>query len=215
MKVIPSISFREEHPVTVSHGEYRPLSGPGGYGAIKEIMEVLKGHDRIYMLDIDGIEYGKLQTDVIRSLSIWKDVWVDAAPREMATITDAYIAGADRVVISTKRMSSMALLKEAVDMSDRIVFAVDYKDGVISPSPELKKKGLKGVIEIAVDIGVENIAVLDLSGREFDYDMLGYVPKGDHTIYIGGSKIDEGMVPEFVDGLILGFQEVVERQRQD
>ncbi len=215
MEVIPSISFRQEWPVTVSDGAYRPLVGDDGYKSVKEMMGFLKSDSRIYLLDIDAIEYNRLQTEVIRRLGIWKDVWADVGPRDIATITDAYIAGADRVVVSTKRMPSLELLEEAVTLSDRIVFTVDYRDGVISPSKEVRELGVEKLVDKALEMGVDTLVILDLSEGTFDHHMLGNLPEGEHSLYVGGNYIREAMIPPGVKGLILGFKEVVERQRRD
>ncbi len=209
------MSFRQEWPVVVSDGMYRPLVGAGAYDSVSEMIEYLKGYDRIYLLDIDAIESYRLQTDVIHRLSIWKEVWVDTAPRDIATITDAYIAGADRVVVSTKRMPSLELLKASISLSDRIIFTVDHKDGVISPSKHIASLGIDGLIDRALELGVETVVILDLSDDEFNYDILTGLPEADYSLYIGGNIVEGREIPGDVDGLILGFQEVVTRQSRD
>ncbi len=215
MEIIPSISFRQEWPVVVSEGVYRPLVGTGAYDSVSEMIEYLKEHSKIYLLDIDAIESNRLQTEVIRRLGLWKEVWADIAPRDIATITDAYIAGADRVVVSTKRMPSMELLEDSVSMSDRMVFTIDYKNGIISPSEEVKSIGVRKLVNKALDIGLYTVVILNLSDNEFDLDLLRDLPEGDFSLYLGGNITEGVEIPDNVKGLILGFQEVVKRQKRD
>ncbi len=215
MEIIPSLSFKQGLPVVVENGMYGSLLESTGFNTINEMLEPLGDHEKLYLFDIDGIESNKIQSEVIRRLGARKELWADIGSRDLDTIIDAYVIGADRVVVSTKRMPSFQLLKDAVDMSDRIVFTIDHKNGIISPDKSIRSMKVYDVIEEAVDIGIDTVVLLDHSKEHFDLDIISS-PEGDHSLFIGGRGLNEvNEFPDIVKGLILSYQEVLERRKPD
>lgn len=217
MKVIPSISFKSGKPVTVKDGQYVHYSKDGSKLNYSDLLSLLSDYDTIYLLDLNGIESRSLQSDVIRKVGARKEIWADVGARDMATITDGYIAGADKIVLSTKTTYSMDLIHEACKISDQMIFCIDYKDGIISPSDEIKQSNIRDLILEATGLGIKTIVIHDLSKTRFNRSLLDYLPEKDYEIFIGGN-IDMDSVESYepeLDGVILGLEESIEWQTKN
>ncbi|MFW5904151.1 MAG: HisA/HisF-related TIM barrel protein [Candidatus Saliniplasma sp.] len=217
MKVIPSISFKGNKPVTVEDDRYVHYSRDGSKLDLHGVLSLLSDYETVYLLDLDGIERRGLQTDVIRSIGTRKEVWADIGARDTATITDGYIAGADKVVISTKTMYSKELIDEASRISGEMIFCVDIKDDIVSPSKEIKNIPIKDLIRDAVQEGIDTIVIHDLSDTKFDRNLIDYLPDEDFELYIGGNiDVDDlNSYINIVDGFILGLEESIRWQERN
>lgn len=92
---------------------------------------------------------------------------------------------------------------------------VDYKDGLISPSKEIKDIGIRDLTMSCVDKGIKKIIFNDLSNGPFDEKGLRKMPRGDYQLYIGGISLDR---MDFVDhenltDFILKFREAIRYQQ--
>ncbi|MFO7791537.1 MAG: HisA/HisF-related TIM barrel protein [Candidatus Saliniplasma sp.] len=217
MKVIPSVSFKGNKPVITKNQRYVEYSKNGSKMDVWDVMDLLSGYDTIYFLDLDGIERRGLQSDILRKIGTRKEIWADVGARDTATITDAYIAGADKVVISTKTMYSKELIEESLKMSDEMIFCIDYKDGVISPSEKIKKYSTEELIRQATDNGIDTVVIHDLGSNDFDLNLIDYLPEREYELYIGGNIDIEKRedYEEGVDGVILGLEESIEWQNKN
>jgi len=207
--VIPALSLMESKPVIVKEGEYRPYVKDGQKLGLQEVLRELQGYDRIYFLDLDGIEYDRPQTDSIRKMSTRKKIWADIGARDSKGITDAFIAGADRAVLSTKTISSKDNILDSIELSDSLVLSIDYKDDIISPSKKIREMGVKGISQFCLDQGIDTIVFSDLSGDRFQRSHLQLLPTGDYDLFVGGisrKRVDRLSHPN-LEGVILDLQE--------
>ncbi len=213
--MIPSLSFKSQNLVIVNQGSYERFSYNDMeldlWGAFKE----LESYDKVYFLDLDGIEFNKPQTEIIRKASTSKEVWADIGARNAEGITDAFIAGADKAVLSTKTLESFEEIERSIELSEDLILCVDYKDGLISPSKEIKDIGIRDLTMSCVDKGIKKIIFNDLSNGPFDEKGLRKMPRGDYQLYIGGISLDR---MDFVDhenltDFILKFREAIRYQQ--
>ena len=193
MEIIPSVSFKSNRPVVVASGDYQNYNGNGVESDINGIMSSLSDFDKIYYVDIDGI-------------------WADVGARDVETVTDSFIAGANKTVISTKTMYSLDIMEKASEISDELVFSIDYKEGIISPCESIRKKDIEEIVMNALDLNFDHIVISDLSEDEFDIQLIEYLPAEDYKLYICGNTDDlkEDYCPEYLDGIILGLREAIE-----
>lgn len=212
MEVIPSVSFKNGRPVIVSNGSYEEYSSMDDRASIWGVLEGLEDYEKFYFLDIDGIERNKLQSDIIKKLSTRKEIWADVGSRGPENVTDAYIAGAHRVVVGTKTLPSWEVLESAVDLSDQIILGIDHKDRVISSAKEIEGKSVDSILQHGLELDIDTFVLSNFSKDSFDKDMLRYLPEGDYELYIGGGIEDtkESRYPDILDGLILGLEEAAE-----
>ncbi len=213
--IIPSISLIDDKPVVVTNGTYQPYVSNGKELDLWGVMDELSDFDKVHLLDLDGIEFNKPQTESIRKIGSRKEVWVDIGARGPEGITDSFIAGADKTVIATKTIRSLKGILESIDLSDQLVLSIDYKDGLISPSEEIKKMGVEGIVELALNKDFDEIIFADLGEKRFDERALRSIPEGDYELFIGGASLDEiGYIHHGnIEGYILGLREAIRWQR--
>ncbi len=212
MEIIPSISFKDEEPVIVEEGDYDYYSKNGHVLSLNEILEELADYEKIYYLDIDGINKNKPQIDVIRELSLRKEVWGDTGARDENGITDAFIAGLTRAVISTKTAYKWEVFEKAAKMSDELIMGIDIDEDIISPSETIRKWSLREMIRKGIDLDIDTFVIADLSEGGFERRTLDMLPEGDYNVFIGGSdknRIEDIDHPN-VSGFILGLEEAIQ-----
>lgn len=216
MKVIPSVSFLGEKPVVVEEDEYKSYRWEKDEVAVDQMLNELQDFDTLYMLDLDGVERDRPQLDLIRTLSMRKKLWVDGGSRDIDTLTDMYIAGADRVVLSTKTAPSVDFIEESVEMSNTLILSIDMDGGIISNSDEVKVMNVEELVEIAVDMGIDSFIFADYSDKKLDIRVLERID-ADNEIYLVTdlSRLDSLSGNDSIDGVILGIQEAVRYQEMN
>ena len=211
MEIIPSISFKNEEPVIVEGGDYEYYSKNGHVLSLNEILGELEDYERIYYLDIDGINKNKPQIDVIRELSLRKEIWGDTGARDENGITDAFVAGIHRAVLSTKTAYKWDAFKKASKMSDELIMGIDMEDNIISPSEEIRKWSLREIIRKGIELDIDTFVIADLSESGFERRTLDMLPEGSYRIFIGGAERDEikNINHPNISGFILGLKEAI------
>ncbi|MFO8110361.1 MAG: HisA/HisF-related TIM barrel protein [Thermoplasmata archaeon] len=209
MDEIPSVSFKGGYAVVVEGDEYKRLELNGEDNQLAALMENLADYEKIYFVDINGIETDRPQMDLIHKLSTRREIWVDCGVRDMNTLLDLYVSGADKVVISTKTMVDTSFLGKAVEISDSMVFCIDmHGEEVLSPSEEVRNIGMIGLLERAVEVGFDIIIIYNLDQDRLDLSELRNVPEGDYELYVGGT-VYINTVESKIKGKILGLREVL------
>ena len=211
MKVIPSLSFRNNKLVVVKDGSYQDFSYDGGNIALRNAFEKLSDFDKIYFLDIDGIEKNRPQTEIIRRASTMKEIWADIGARTAEGMTDAFIAGADKAVLSTKTLSSLEEIERSVDLSDELIVCLDHDDGLVSPSKKIREMSVREFTNHCRDEGIDKLVYNDLSSGGFDEKGLRDMPRGDYDLYIGGLPLEkvDYVEHENLREVILKFEEAI------
>lgn len=215
MEIIPSISFKNEEPVIVEDGEYNYYSDDEHILSLDEILSELGDYDKMYYLDIDGINKNKPQIDVIRELSLRKELWGDTGARDENGITDAFIAGITRAVISTKTAYKWEVFEKAAKMSNELILGIDLDDGIISPSEEVRNMSVREIIREGVDLGIDTLVIADLSEGRFKRSTLDMLPEGNYRVYVGGvaeERIDDLNHPN-LSGFILSLKEAIKYKK--
>jgi len=212
MEIIPSISFKNEEPVIVEEGDYEYLKVDDDVLSLDEIMDELVDYEKLYYLDIDGINKNKPQIDVIRELSLRKELWGDTGARDENGITDAYIAGLTRAVLSTKTAYKWEAFEKAAKMSDELIMGIDIDDGIISPTEEIRNMSLREMIRKGLDINIDTFVIADLSEGKFDRNKLDMLPEGKYGVFVGGVSKDriKDLDHPNLSGFILGLKEAIQ-----
>ncbi len=215
MDVIPSLSFKNQKLVIVKEGEYKRYENEGEKIGFWDALGEVSDYEKILFLDIDGIEFNSPQVDLIRKASTRKEIWADVGARNAEGVTDAFIAGADKVILSTKTIASKDAIKESIEMSDDLILSIDYKDGLISPSSEIKDMGIKEITEFCIKEGIEKIIFSDLSDERFDDSVLRELPSGDYELYLAGVSIKnmDYISHDNLESFLMGFEEAVRYQK--
>lgn len=113
---------------------------------------------RIYLIDLEGLQHGRPQLDYVSELARETELWVDGGAETADEVMDLLVAGAERAVVSTARLSSLRELGRAWKLTQQIVVEVRIREGRIQTtagdwpatpeelSTELRKIGIPDVL---------------------------------------------------------------------
>ncbi|MGA8664536.1 MAG: HisA/HisF-related TIM barrel protein [Thermoplasmata archaeon] len=124
--------------------------------------------ERLYMVDLDGIERGVPQLEYIQELSRDMDLWVDSGVGTADAAIDILVAGAQRAVLSNSYLRGPVELKRAWKLSTDWAFEVELVEGHVQTyrnAPE--SPDAPTLVQFAREIGITNVIV---SPREQDPD---------------------------------------------
>lgn len=93
MEIIPLIYLKKRKIVAEKEGECLSLN---------EMSEQINKDEKIYVLDIDGIEKDKPNLCLYPKLSENHKIWVDAGPRVLGDVVDLIMAGATNITVRKK-----------------------------------------------------------------------------------------------------------------
>jgi phosphoribosylformimino-5-aminoimidazole carboxamide ribotide isomerase len=173
MRLIPVIDLKSGVAVHAVRGErerYRPLrseivSGSDPVQVARAVREAL-GLEELYVADLDAIEGGAGQHEVVAALAQEAQVMVDAGVCEVAAVRLLLELGAARVVIGTETLADRAALgRLRAELPDApIVLSLDLRAGrVVSPDAELARLGAAEALARLSPSGVREVIVLDLA----------------------------------------------------
>jgi len=166
MDIIPAFSIHYGRLVVVEDGEYILLNDATGTETdpVELAKELRVDHERAFVLDIDGLERNSPDLEMINKLSAFVDVWLDAGTLTHGGATDLLIAGASVVVMGTKSILNLDELEDAFELSENILFSLDYDGGVLSANSDMMAMGTRRLLEEVRNIGVNKAMLFDLGG---------------------------------------------------
>jgi histidine biosynthesis protein len=134
-----------------------------------DVVDRLRGeHQRLYLVDLDGIERGDPQLAYLQELSRDITLWVDAGVPTAESAIDILVAGADRAVLSTAFLRGPVEVRRAWKLSTDWMFEVEIAPGGgLVASTDWPTRDPLAVVESVRDVGVTDVIV---SPREHDPD---------------------------------------------
>lgn len=134
MQLIPSLDLLQGRVVRLTHGDFATPKFYGEPEAVLDTLDVPRGA-RLHVVDLAASRDGRpVETDIVRRLA-QRDliVQVGGGIRSLDDARHWFDCGAERVVVGTVVANAPKLLATLVDTfgADRIVPAVDIRDGVI------------------------------------------------------------------------------------
>jgi len=118
-----------------------------------------RNFEKLYVMDVDGVERNKPQLDVIQTLADDFSISYEAGPRRGANVVDLVIAGADMAYMSTCSMASLGEIEVALTFSENVGFKVDWNDGVRGYGKMIEGASLSEVVKGALHSGVKDFVV--------------------------------------------------------
>jgi len=88
---------------------------------LKDILKEINEDEKIYILDLDGIEKDKPNFCTFQSLSDSYDLWVDFGPRNLGDVVDAVLAGANTITLR-KSLWPNVELSDIKDITENEIF---------------------------------------------------------------------------------------------
>lgn len=128
---IPSLAIAKGRPVVP------PTGGGTGWERVDDadgnslppqdiLKQLFKGHGKVLLTDVDGVESGQPQWQLLKKLCATGACWVRAGLPADDGVVDLFMAGADAVILSTSTIPAYDAFADAMSISDRLVFGIDY-----------------------------------------------------------------------------------------
>jgi uncharacterized protein related to proFAR isomerase len=190
-EIIPSISIRRGRIIQPKGDKFKPLKFRGVEPHPLDLMDVLyETFETLLILDYDGIKKNKPAIDLYRKISQLGDFWVDGGARYADGVIDLLIGGAQFAVLGTKTLYNLEELKEAYELSENIIFGLDFKKGILSPDENLKNRAPYDVLKEVQNIGLEKCYFADFGRAEdnlnIDQTNIKTMLRTGMNMYIGG-----------------------------
>jgi len=135
---------------------------------LTSISKSLRGRnfEKLYVLDVDGIERNKPQLDIVQSLCNDFSISYEAGPRMGANVIDLVVAGADMVYMGTYCLASLDEIEVAMSFTEGIGFKIDWNDGLQGRGKGIKGASLSEVVQGAIRYGAKDIvAPVEIVGK--------------------------------------------------
>jgi phosphoribosylformimino-5-aminoimidazole carboxamide ribotide isomerase len=173
-QVLPAVDLLGEEAVRLEQGDF------GRVAARAQPEELVRrfaaaGARLIHVVDLDGARHGRIRTDVIARLAqaaTPAKLQASGGIRSPGDAAELLSAGAARVVVGTAAFASPEALGEFVThLGDRLVVAIDVRDGRVAVRGWLEDSGLEAS-EVATRCAEEGVARILCTAIERD-GMLG------------------------------------------
>ena len=170
MEVIPAIDLRLGLCVRLFQGDYQQETVFSDEPVSVALAWQEQGAPRLHLVDLDGAAGGvpvnlEVITSIIHNLTI--PVQIGGGIRDLATAESLLSAGADRVVIGTAAVENPSLVEDLCQKhgSQRVVIAVDAKDGLVAIKGWLKSTEVtaQDLVEQMALLGVRRVLYTDIS----------------------------------------------------
>ncbi|MEM2839082.1 MAG: HisA/HisF-related TIM barrel protein [Thermoplasmata archaeon] len=127
--------------------------------ALSELSKDLrrKNFEKIYIMDLDGLERNRPQLDIVQRLSDDFGILYEGGPRRGAHIIDFIMAGAELAYMNTATLESLDELEIALSYTDNVGLKVDWNRGMIGD--DFKDKTLQGAVQECMGLGIRDFVI--------------------------------------------------------
>ena len=123
MDLIPLIHMKKRKIHIEKKGE--PVS-------FDELLKIIKGEKKIYILDWDGIEKDRPNLCTYQRIPASYELWVDFGPRDIGDIVDATMSGATNITLR-KELCPQLFIPDIKEISENKIYSViDFKESLSS-----------------------------------------------------------------------------------
>jgi phosphoribosylformimino-5-aminoimidazole carboxamide ribotide isomerase len=173
-QVVPAVDLLGEEAVRLEQGDF------GRVAERAQPEELVRrfaaaGAGLIHVVDLDGARLGRIRPDVVRRLAQGAgpaEVQASGGIRSPADAEALLAAGAARVVVGTAALADPAALGQfAAQLGDRLIVAIDVRDGRVAAHGWLVDTGLEAV-DVAQQCAEAGVARILCTAIERD-GMLG------------------------------------------
>jgi cyclase len=166
MELIPSLDLLDGRVVRLTHGDFASAKVYGGAEEVLDALQVPRGA-RLHVVDLEASRSGRpIETEIVRRLA-QRDLIVQVGGG-IRSLDDAWRwldCGAERIVVGTAAATS--LLDALVDAfgPERIVPAVDVRDGVVRIDgwTRASSVSMRDVFARVETLGIAEALVTDIS----------------------------------------------------
>ena len=196
MKLIPAISVMHGRIVVVDGGRYEYLRTPDGkFRNLVNAIQELQGGD-IFVLDIDGLERSSPNLGLIKKIAAYKNVWMDAGIQDIEDMMDLFVNDAEYAIIGTKSIKNLDEPEQAAELSDKVIFSIDYDDGIISPDRDVAEMTIRQIAETVRGFrGLHTVIFMDLGSHrnksKIDINAAISLTEYFRDVYVSASLTDD------------------------
>jgi uncharacterized protein related to proFAR isomerase len=190
---IPAISIYNKTIVLAREGKYESLTIDDKVPDPLDLIEIItENYPKIYLSDINGLTQNKPQLKMIRQIVDLAEVWVEAGVNSCESVYDLLVAGAHEVVIASKTIPDLFQLAESFDLTENIIFELDYSgtEGVLSPNPRLSAMQPQELAKEIAELGIKRLIFADLdrigNSKPIEQDVIRSLTKLGLQVYVGG-----------------------------
>jgi phosphoribosylformimino-5-aminoimidazole carboxamide ribotide isomerase len=148
MEIYPAIDVLEGRVVRLAHGERERVTVEGGDPADAARRFVAEGASWLHVVDLDGAFAGSATGGLVRRVvdaAGGVPVQVGGGLRSVADVDAALAAGAARAMVGTAALDPERLLQLAERFGERLLVAIDARDGVVVADGWTSSSGLPAV----------------------------------------------------------------------
>jgi uncharacterized protein related to proFAR isomerase len=220
---IPAVSILKGTIVIVNSGKYETLTIDKKIPDALDMLEILtENYPTIYISDISGLIDGKPQLEFLKRLTDFCEVWVDSGVVEAENVYDLFVAGASEVILSSKMINGLSEVAHAYELSENLIFQIDFDNGIISQNKNLRSMNPEDLIKELRDIGITRIIFADLSRigsrKRLDYNLIRYLNRVARELFVGGGvKLNDVQTLRNLgcSGAVLELIDVLKRGKVD
>lgn len=150
-------------------------------GIVELITQMENKYDCVHMVDLDSITKGKTQLRCARDVSEIIEVWYDGGFFSSEEIYDPIMMGVSNIVLGTKSITELNTLLDCFELTQNVVFELDYHDGIMSPSRDIAAMGVSELVKKVRAIGIKEMIVADFGRMEDDGEINIPLLKRIHT----------------------------------
>jgi hypothetical protein len=176
---------------------------------VDSLDRALQDFGRVLVWDLEGIERNRPNLELYRRFE-GESLWVDAGTRFADSVIDVLVAGAERAVVGTKTLRSLAELEEARELTENLVPLLDFVRGRLWAAESIRDLPPGDLLRRWREWGLDTALVVEETG-DFPRSLLEGVPEGLAVLAGLVPKRDAGSLPDG-QGAIVDFWEVVPRK---
>jgi len=188
---IPAISILDRNIVLAQKDNYESLTIDEAIPDALDLIELItENYDTIYMTDINGFTRGIPQIKFIKALTDFCEVWLDAGVNDSEGIYDLFVAGAQNVVLSSKTLNDIFELAQAFEISENLIFQIDYSNGVLSPNIQIRDMTPLEIGNEIKDLGMRKVIFADLdrinTNKPLEREIIQSLINLNLEVFVGG-----------------------------
>jgi phosphoribosylformimino-5-aminoimidazole carboxamide ribotide isomerase len=174
-EVIPAVDVLEGRAVRLREGSRERIQIEGGDPAVLAERFVSEGATRLHVVDLDGAFDGRPSPGLLDSIAAVAErvpIQVGGGYRTLDAVAAALAAGADRVMVGTAALSPAFLAEAAARFGQRLVVAVDARDGRVAVEGWTRSSDL-GARDLADRCAAAGVRRLLVTGTRRDGSLAG------------------------------------------
>ncbi|MFO7992173.1 MAG: 1-(5-phosphoribosyl)-5-((5-phosphoribosylamino)methylideneamino)imidazole-4-carboxamide isomerase [Thermoplasmata archaeon] len=210
MKIYPAIDLYKDEVVRLKKGQEEKRKSYGD--PLTYVEEFQKYVDKIHIVDLEGAFEGTPKNlDIVKDIIETYDIGIQIGGgfRNKSSVSDAYSAGVQNVILSTKAFDER-FLRSLTNEFEGITVSMDLKGG------KLATDGWRTTLDMSLEEGLDILThyvdrfIYTITEKDGLLEGIGevpYIPQDKEVIYAGGVTSKEDVISlkdAGYDGCIIG-----------